>query len=337
MPLPDAALVLGLDLGGTATRAALFTLAGERVGAGRALGGNPTSHGVAAAAQFAAALRAALAGHDPRRVRAGVLGMAGAARLTSDPAVRAAFDQAWSAAGLRCPWQVCSDAVVAYAAGTAAPDGTVLIAGTGAIAVGLRAMTPTRIADGHGWLLGDTGSGFWLGREVVRHTLAGLDAGEPGPLGRRVMRELIGTTEVAADPRRSVEAVIQAVTQAPPVALARLAPLVCAAATAGDTGARALLAEAAAALVATVARIRDERETTPLVLAGGLLTGDTPLAALVRAAVATRWPGAPVPAPGDGAAGAAWLALRGLPQVQAPELLHRRFVRGADDALPPAA
>ncbi|MGN9805062.1 N-acetylglucosamine kinase [Micromonospora sp. L32] len=325
-------VVVGLDVGGTSTRATALTLAGERLGTGRAGGGNPTSHGAErAAAELLTALRGALAGVDPTRVRAGTIGLAGAARLLADPAGRAAFDRAWAEAGLRCPYAVHGDALVAYASGTAAPDGTVLIAGTGAIAAQVRDLRLDRVADGHGWLLGDAGSGFWLGREAVRRLLATLDsAGTPGPLGRRLLTELLGTAEVAARPRDTVDALIQAVTRRPPVELARLAPLVVAAAVEGEPEAVALIERAAAHLVDSAGRIRPAGAVTPIVLGGGLLTGDTPLAAAVRAEAHRHWPDAPVRPAGDGAAGAAWLAARELPEVTDPVALHALLVPATD-------
>ncbi|GAB3939890.1 hypothetical protein GCM10027614_22720 [Micromonospora vulcania] len=195
-------VVIGLDIGGTSTRATALTLTGERLGTGRAGGGNPTSHGAErAATELLTALRGALVGVDPTRVAAGTIGLAGAARLLADPAGRAAFDHAWHDAGLRCPYTVHGDALVAYASGTADPDGTVLIAGTGAITAQVRDLRLDRIADGHGWLLGDAGSGFWLGRESVRRLLADLDAGHAlGPLATAVLTDLTGSAEIAARP-----------------------------------------------------------------------------------------------------------------------------------------
>ncbi|MEV1333840.1 BadF/BadG/BcrA/BcrD ATPase family protein [Micromonospora costi] len=321
-------VVVGLDIGGTSTRAAALTLDGKRVGTGRAGGGNPTSHGAdRAATELLTALRGALTGLDPTRVRAGAIGLAGAGRLLADPAGRDAFDRAWHDAGLRCPYTVHGDALVAYASGTSAPDGTVLIAGTGAIAAEVRDLRLDRVADGHGWLLGDAGSGFWLGREAVRRLLADLDSGRaPGTLGRQVLTDLLGTPEVASRPRNTVDTLIQAVTRRPPVDLARLAPRVVDAAAAGEPVASALIAEAAGHLTESVSRIRPAGATGPLVLGGGLLTGDTPLAAAVRAEAARRWPDAPLRSAGDGAAAAAWLAARDLPEVDDPAALHTRLV-----------
>ncbi|MEH1170063.1 BadF/BadG/BcrA/BcrD ATPase family protein [Micromonospora sp. CPCC 205539] len=320
-------LVVGLDIGGTSTRAAALNLSGERLGAGRAGGGNPTSHGAErAAAELLTALREALADIDPTRVAAGTIGLAGAARLLADPAGRAAFDRAWHDAGLRCPYTVYGDALVAYASGTAAADGTVLIAGTGAITARVRDLRLDRIADGHGWLLGDAGSGFWLGRAAVRRLLADLDAGHTlGPLTTAVLAELTGSTDIAARPRDTVDATVQAVTRRPPVELARLAPLVSTAAAEGEPVATALIAEAAAHLTESVSRIRPADAVTPVVLGGGLLTGDTPLATAVRAEVSRNWPQAPLRIAGDGAVAAAWLAARELPEVTDPAALHARL------------
>ncbi|TCB98339.1 ATPase [Micromonospora zingiberis] len=320
-------VVVGLDVGGTSTRALAVTLDGVRLGTGRAGGGNPTSHGAAPAAdELLTALRSALTDVDPTRVRAGAVGLAGAGRLRADPAGRAAFDRAWHTAGLRCPYAVHSDALVAYASGTARSTGSILVAGTGAIAAQVHDLRLDRVADGHGWLLGDAGSGFWLGQQAVRRLLAALDAGhDPGELGRRVLTELAGSAEVAARPRDTVGALVQTVTRRPPVELARLAPLVVDAAATGDPTAGTLIAEAAALLAATLRRIRPPGDVSPLVLGGGLLTGDTALAAVVRAETRRHWPDAPILPAGDGAAGAAWLAARDLPGVTDPTALHARL------------
>ncbi|MEU8088134.1 BadF/BadG/BcrA/BcrD ATPase family protein [Micromonospora sp. NPDC049101] len=324
--MPDT-LVIGLDVGGTSTRATALTLTGDRVGSGRAGGGNPTSHGAErAAAELLTALRETLADLDPARVVAGTIGLAGAGRLLADPAGRAAFDRAWHDAGLRCPYAVHGDALVAYASGSAAPDGTVLIAGTGAITAQVHDLRLDRIADGHGWLLGDTGSGFWLGREAVRRLLADLDIGRPpGALATAVLTNLLGSAEIAARPRDTVDAVIQTVTRRAPIELAQLAPLVVTAAGQGEPVAVALIGEAATHLAESVGRIRPADAATPLVLGGGLLTADTPLATAVRAEVARHWPDAPLRTAGDGAAAAAWLAARDLPEVTDPAALHARL------------
>ena len=160
------------------------------------------------------------------------------------------------------------DLEVAFASGTPESDGAVLVAGTGAAAGSLTGRRLTRTADGHGWLLGDDGSGFWLGREAVRATLRTLDAGtRPGHLVDSVLRELGAAAPEAA---RQRDRVIQVVNSRPGVALSALAPLVTAAYRAGDPQAQSIVERAAAALAATLGLIRDPAESTPIVLAGSL-------------------------------------------------------------------
>ena len=64
-------------------------------------------------------------------------------------------------------------------AAVGADDGIALIAGTGSVAWGKSAGGSTSRAGGWGYLLGDEGSGYWLGRQAVRHALAQVDRGDP--------------------------------------------------------------------------------------------------------------------------------------------------------------
>ena len=198
-------LVLGGDLGGTSTRILVAGTDGRECGRGTAGAGNPVSNPAGAAEALGDALRMALTGVDPGRVKASVIGVAGGSALRTPP-VAARFGQVWAAARLTCDPGYAPDLEVAFAAGTPEPDGSVLIAGTGATAGAVIDHRLARTADGHGWLLGDDGSGFWLGREAVRAALHTLDAGEPpGRLVGSVLRELDadGTgDEVASAPGR---------------------------------------------------------------------------------------------------------------------------------------
>jgi N-acetylglucosamine kinase-like BadF-type ATPase len=140
-----------------------------------------------------------------------------------------------------------------------------------------------------------------------------------------VLTELLGTAAVAPDPRDTVDALVQRANAGPPVALATLTPLVMDAYAQGDPTAAGIVATAARKLVSTVAVVRPAGDHTPVVLAGGLLTGATPLAAAVDAELAARWPRATRIRARDGAAAAAWLAARSLPGVD-PEALHATLV-----------
>jgi len=199
--MPTESLVLGGDLGGTSTRILVVGTDGREHGLSTGDGGNPISRPAGAAAALGDALRRALAGVDPGQVQASVIGVAGWSALRT-PVVAAQFAEVWADAGLTCDPGYRSDLEVAFAAGTPEPDGTVLVAGTGATAGAVTGHRLTRTADGHGWLLGDDGSGFWLGREAVRAALRSLDAGEPqGRLAGSVLAALdaAGTADRGRD------------------------------------------------------------------------------------------------------------------------------------------
>jgi glucosamine kinase len=314
-------LALGGDLGGTSTRIVVVGPDGREHGRGITGGGNPTTDPAGAAAAFGDALRAALSGVDGARVKASVVGVAGGSALRT-PAVATHFDRVWAAAGLTCEPGYVPDLEVAFAGGTPASDGAVLVAGTGAAAGSLTDHRLTRTADGHGWLLGDDGSGFWLGREAVRATLRTLDAGTPpGPLVEGVLRELD-----ADRPGRDGQhdRVIQVVNSRPGVQLSALAPLVTAAYRAGDPQAQSIVERAAAALVATLALIREPAEGTPIVLAGSLAGDASPVGAELRTLLAARFAGAVLPAR-TGVGGAAWLALAALDPALATRETHTRL------------
>src|SRR5580765_7212511 len=108
--------VLGVDAGGSHTRAAALALDGSAIGFGQARGGSPT-HNDDAAANVALAVNAALddAGAEPGQVIAATAGMAG---------VESAADIGWATGfftpiGLTCELAIANDAVVAQAGASA--------------------------------------------------------------------------------------------------------------------------------------------------------------------------------------------------------------------------
>ncbi|MFD7734497.1 N-acetylglucosamine kinase [Kitasatospora phosalacinea] len=312
--MAGADLVLGLDVGGTSTRVLVAGLDGRVVGRARGAGGNPVAHGAEAAAkEIGNAVRAALAGVDPGRVVAGVLGLAGGLVVQPD------FGPLWEGLGLGAPPVLVSDVLLAHAAGSSGPDGHVVLSGTGGMAAEVLGHELRRTADGHGWLLGDRGSGVWLGREAVSGALTAIDLDAPlTGLDAAVAAALAGPGGLGEDPRSTLIAAVHA--QAP-ARLARLAPVVLEQAGLGDPAALTLVARAADHLLDTLSLLRGRGSVLPVVLAGGLLSSPTLLAARLRPLLAARWPGAPLRPAGDGAGAAAWLAARSLGRGTAE--LHR--------------
>ncbi|MEU8620788.1 BadF/BadG/BcrA/BcrD ATPase family protein [Streptomyces sp. NPDC048623] len=258
--------VVGIDAGGTRTRARCADVATGRVlGEGEGGPGNPLS---VPADELVRHLSEALRGAVPpgfgAAVGAVVGGFAGGGpgggKERAEAALRAALAEL-GAAPARV--EVRGDAEVAFASGPGTPaDGLVLIAGTGAVGARVTDRRMVSAADGDGWLLGDAGSGFWLGREALRAVLRSLDGRGPATSLAGPVAALCGGL--------TKERVIGYAYAAHPVRLAGLSPLVVDAASAGDTVASGLLDRAADELTATV-RALLPRPGEPLVVTGGLL------------------------------------------------------------------
>lgn len=309
--IDSTSYVVGVDGGATASRAVALGLNGTQLGSGVSGGANPNAHPPqVAAGHVAQALRGALHGLDPAAAARAVIGLAGSSKLT-DPDVATTFEQAWRSVGLHCPVSVRTDSEVAFAAATPAPDGTALVAGTGSVAARIAGHRLVNTIGGFGWLLGDEGSAYWLGRAAIRAALYSLQGVEPaGPLVHSVLAEALGGHDQDAPPRQTFARLITTVNTEPPIHLARFAPLVSAAATAADPVAERILDDTVTELVATALAAREPDERTPVVLSGGLIGPGGPLTERLRDQL-TRQCGGEVLLTGEhtaGAAGAAWLA-----------------------------
>ena len=310
--MSDRDLVVGVDIGGTSSRALAIDLTGAPVGRGAAGGGNPNSHPPRVAAErVASAVADAVAELDRAIVRHCVLGMAGESKFT-DPAVVAVFTDTLRGIGLRCPITVVSDAEVAYASATAEPDGSVVVGGTGSVAARIVNRRKTSWVGGWGWLLGDEGSAFWTGREAVRTALRQLQGGdEVGPLADAVLTAALGESAAyltgdAQRRRRAVNRLITAANSETPVRLARFAGLVSDNVDA-DQAAKQIVADAADLLAAHVRAVREVGERTPVVLAGSVIGPDSPFGTTLREQLTAEVSSSVLFAP-DGTLGAAWLA-----------------------------
>lgn len=305
--------VVGVDAGGTSTRALAVDLDGTLVGRGQSGGGNPNSHPPdLAAKRVAEAVRDALDGGGP--VLACLLGVAGESKFT-DPGVVETFGNALRQVGLTCPISVVSDAEVAFASATSEPDGTVVIGGTGAVAARIVGHRKTTWVDGWGWLLGDEGSAYWIGREAVRATLRSLQAGErPGPLAQAVLAEALPNLSTVDS--RTISRLITAANAEAPIRLARFASMVSTFA-ATDPHAADIVTRAAEHLAAHAQTARTPDERTPVVLAGSVIGPGSPVGTALRATLAARTD-APVLFASDCTPGAAWLAALSVAGPDAP-------------------
>jgi glucosamine kinase len=165
-----AGVIIGLDIGGTKTRGVRFedgvAVADESAGSS-----NVQNVSRDEAALNLADLFSRIGGGPVSRVYAG----AGGIDTDDDAAALAALIQP-HVPGAKVT--VVHDSRLLLAAGGAA-TGVAVIAGTGSAAWGRNAAGEEARAGGWGYLLGDEGSGYWLGREAVRHSLRRMNQGLP--------------------------------------------------------------------------------------------------------------------------------------------------------------
>jgi glucosamine kinase len=313
--------VVGVDAGGTGCRALAVDLDGYRLGRGASGGANPHSHPYeVVAGRIAEAITLAIRDLDPAAAKACVVGMAGSSKLT-DPAIAEVFHKTWRDIGLGCEIRVVTDQEAAFASMTSEPTGTILVAGTGSIASRIEDRRAVRYVGGIGWLLGDEGSGYWMGREAVRSVLKLLETHVPdGPLAQAVLSEAIGTTTGAH--QNLWARLITAANAEQPIRLARFAPLVSAAFTSGDPVAADIVHRTVDVLAGMVADTRSADERTPVVLIGSVVGPASPVGILLR----ERLGDLEIHFSTEGATGAAWLAAVDVLGQSAPR--PSEFVRG---------
>jgi glucosamine kinase len=263
---PGPSAVLGIDIGGSSSRARLSAggkVIAESEGAGANIAALPP-------AMVERRLTALLADLGPAHPVACCAGAAGAEVL----AARTRLEQLLLRLLPDTRVEVVHDTSLVLAA-AGMDTGIALIAGTGSVAYGRDSSGRESLAGGWGWLLGDEGSATWLAREAAREVLRRAEAGEPGgPLSDgllaavrvRDVRQLTGRLHSFREPRR----------------WAAFAHVVFEAAN-GDAGAAALVERAADGLSSLVERVRGALSIKgPVVLAGGLLLNHARLEAAVR-------------------------------------------------------
>jgi N-acetylglucosamine kinase-like BadF-type ATPase len=276
--MPERELILAVDTGGTKTAAwfveSLDADSYRLLGQARTSAGNPLSVGFGRATQAideAMRLAREQSEYADQRVARAVLSIAGAAnREMADRFI------AWARSiNLAEQVAIVSDVLPILAAGTPDCCGVALISGTGSSAFGRAADGTSKRCGGWGYMLGDEGSGYSIGRAALRHTLQSIEDGQNQPglaeavrnaLGIKTVTELTRTIYGGANPR---------------FAIADLATLVSNAADEGDPQACQILADAAADLAYLVARTARAVGVTdsgfPLAVSGGVIANSARL------------------------------------------------------------
>jgi N-acetylglucosamine kinase-like BadF-type ATPase len=260
-------LVIGIDGGGTRTRAQLANLEGAILGKGEAGASNPLAHGMESAQrELEAAIANAFESARIQRQRAAalVMGLGGASQTQEQTEL-----QGWARERFADHVAVVHDGEILLAAGTSEHWGIALVAGTGSLAWGRNRAGKTARAGGWGYLLGDEGSGFDLARQALRAATQFADGrGEPTHLLEQIL-----TFWNLAEPNDLLPKVYRSGLTHQDIA--KLAPIVLQTAEMADDVALNLVHQAADSLVRAVVAVSRalhiETESFPLAVTGGLV------------------------------------------------------------------
>jgi N-acetylglucosamine kinase-like BadF-type ATPase len=242
---------VGLDVGGSGTRAALVDADGDLLATGQGISSGHLS-GAAGRRHLGRALDGALASIAPLIAGEQCVIHAGTRGL-SIPGRRENLSLELSARFPSAQTHISNDALIALWGGLGGREGVAVLAGTGSIALARSGDGREGRAGGWGYLLGDEGSGYWFGRQaiaVLLRVMEGRDArGALSDLVRVALgRGVHGVPDVIAWVNSGDGQVTR---------LANLAPLVAKAADAGDPRAADVLCRGAHALAAiTAAAVR---------------------------------------------------------------------------------
>jgi glucosamine kinase len=259
-------LVLGVDGGGSKTRAVVADGAGEILGEGLAGPSNPLRVGVGEAVgaiRDAADKACAEAGVRRVEIVAAEVGLAGVKRADIRERMRAAVAEL----GIKTV-EVVTDADIALYGATEGKPGLVIIAGTGSNCCGINARGRRACAGGWGPLVGDEGSGSWIARRALQAVARSTDG-----RGRKT------TLVEAACEYFNVAAAddLSTAVYAPSVTNSRIAGFgsrVVEAAKRRDAVARGIVGEAgrelALAAAAVIRKLKMERELFQVAYVGGV-------------------------------------------------------------------
>jgi N-acetylglucosamine kinase-like BadF-type ATPase len=236
------ALVLGVDGGGTNTRASIES-DGRVVAHGKSGSIKRLRVGAEAAeANLRALLKDVYAQAGVTGVKSGSVGVASCSLPGTVEWITAVLKD-FNVEHI----DVVGDEVIALNAAFQGGPGILQIAGTGSNTIGRAPDGSRECAGGYSSRLGDEGSGYWIGVNSVRRALHAYDRGEPTGILKKV-GEIWGTA--------TLEDLVQMGDSTPGPDFAALAPAINELAEAGDPVAVGVLKQAAADLVEFVLLVR---------------------------------------------------------------------------------
>ena len=166
----------------------------------------------------------------------------------------------------KCPSKVVSDIELAYRANFEVGDGILLYAGTGSVAFAIDENSEAHKIGGWGYLLGDEGAGYWIGKEAIRLSLFEIEKKsriKEGSLFDQILKE------IQAGDWNGIKTFVYSKDRAE---IAALSKIVDRAAEAGDPEAISILKKAASHLGELVNRTDGVlvRKSLPVKFTGGI-------------------------------------------------------------------
>ena len=231
--------VIGIDAGGTKTVCLLADERGMILSEGRGPGANLHAAGELAVEGVLRAVIAEAIGERDIVPAAICLGIAGVDREDEMRTIRAVMGRI----GHDSRVLVVNDALIALAAGAHDAPAIVIIAGTGSIVYGRNAHGEAARAGGWGHMIGDEGSGYWIGREALSAVMRASDGRGPATRLTAAILDHLNIDDESRLPRIVYDR------ETPRMTVAAMGPIVQEAADRGDAVARRILERAADELV----------------------------------------------------------------------------------------
>jgi N-acetylglucosamine kinase len=256
--------VLGIDAGGTKTVCLLADDQGQIVAEARKSGANLQAVGELEVEKVLHEVMEEALGDRAIVPAAICLGIAGVDRADDSATVRGIMRRI----GYKARVVVVNDALVALEAGAPGQPGIVVVSGTGSISYGRNAKGEAARSGGWGYVLGDEGSGYWIGRAALRAVLREADRRGPVTALSEMLLEHFGVSQA----QELIHQVYN--TSLKPTAIGALAKCVQSAFSQGDPVAIGILRGAANELEAfalsVARRLELVGEPFVFILAGGI-------------------------------------------------------------------
>lgn len=274
-----------------------------------------------------ASIRQGLARLGSPRVQVAALGMSGL--IQEDQPLRDLASGVAAASGATRVL-LAGDDVTGHAGALRGAPGVVAAIGTGTAVIGLTPGGEFNVVDGRGYLLGDEGSGFQLGRRGLRAVLEHAEGLHPATsLTEAAIARYGPVAQIAHRIYRS---------EAPVATVAAFAADVISAARAGEPTAAELVRTSMTSLARSIAAAAAGFGTgpVPVVVVGGLMRSRQVLTPVLASALARVLPDAQLQDPaGTALDGAAWLA--GADAGPYAAMVHAFGTSSRPTTTPPAA